>query len=253
METLGFDEYLSGHTDGLQILRYQNAQAYIAHHDYLQVKNSKDDPYDYDSAKAGGNRFATILLYMTDLGEKDGGETVFEEGLRPGFSELPAETRAVQLLRESGDRNLAILEKDSWEETMTAMCRSRLSVQPREGRAVLFYSQLPNGEQDKSVLHGGCPVLNGKCEILVSSFFTPSGLIRCSSIWRPRYKVGGEFVGVEVSNFHLFNGETCIRLNFHFSHVYSPSRYLVRQERGMPLLPIRKYSTAHYLQGQTFM
>lgn len=161
METLGFDEYWPGHTDGLQILRYQNAQAYVAHHDYLRDEKSKDDPYNYDTANAGGNRFATILLYMTDLGENDGGETLFQEGLRPGFSEMPDDRRAVEMLRSSGDPNLAILEKDSWEESMTAMCRSRLAVQPREGRAVLFYSQFPNGVQDKGVLHGGCPVLNG--------------------------------------------------------------------------------------------
>jgi hypothetical protein len=31
--------------------------------------------HDYESGEVGGNRFATILLYMTDLGESDGGET----------------------------------------------------------------------------------------------------------------------------------------------------------------------------------
>lgn len=161
LDTLGFDEYWNSHTDGLQILRYQNNQAYIAHHDYLKTSQVKTDPYDYDTAKKGGNRFATILLYMTDLGEQDGGETLFQKGQRPGFDDMPGNDRALELLRESGDPNLAVLEQGSWEETMTAMCRSRLSIQPREGRAVLFYSQLPNGEQDHSVLHGGCPVLNG--------------------------------------------------------------------------------------------
>lgn len=161
METLGFDEYWKGHTDGLQILRYQNAQAYVAHHDYLKIKQGKTDPYNYDTAGLGGNRFATILLYMTDLGETDGGETLFESALRPGFSELPTQERSLQMLRESNDSNLAVLEKDSWEETMVAMCRSRLAIQPREGRAVLFYSQHATGMQDMSVLHGGCPVLNG--------------------------------------------------------------------------------------------
>ena len=35
---------------------------------------------NYDSAGKGGNRFATILMYMTDLGPDDGGETVFPKG-----------------------------------------------------------------------------------------------------------------------------------------------------------------------------
>ena len=45
---------------------------------------------------------------------------------------------------------------------MVADCRSRLSVTPHAGRAVLFYSQHPNGEEDSSSLHGGCPVLQGE-------------------------------------------------------------------------------------------
>jgi hypothetical protein len=40
--------------------------------------------YDYDSSKKGGNRYATILLYMTDLDEKDGGETVFVDAWPTG-------------------------------------------------------------------------------------------------------------------------------------------------------------------------
>lgn len=43
--------------------------------------------HDYDTAHKGGNRFATILLYMTDLGEKDGGETVFTEARLVGQAE----------------------------------------------------------------------------------------------------------------------------------------------------------------------
>lgn len=43
------------------------------------IEGSKQLSHDYDSSKKGGNRHATILLYMTDMGEKDGGETVFVE------------------------------------------------------------------------------------------------------------------------------------------------------------------------------
>ncbi len=44
---------------------------------------------------------------------------------------------------------------------MVADCRRHFSVKPHVGRAVLFYSQHPNGEEDKMSLHGGCPVLEG--------------------------------------------------------------------------------------------
>lgn len=45
---------------------------------------------------------------------------------------------------------------------MVAACRSRLAIRPRAAQAILFYSQLPNGELDPASLHGGCPVLKGE-------------------------------------------------------------------------------------------
>jgi hypothetical protein len=57
-----------------------------------------------------------------------------------------------------------VLKEGSWEEEMVAKCRSRLAIQPNSARAVLFYSQLPNGEQDPASLHGGCPVLKEGAE-----------------------------------------------------------------------------------------
>ncbi len=47
--------------------------AYIPHYDY--IRKSKSTDFNLDSAGVGGNRFATVLLYMTDLPEKAGGET----------------------------------------------------------------------------------------------------------------------------------------------------------------------------------
>ena len=37
-----------------------------------------------------------------------------------------------------------------------------MAIRSTSGRAVLFYSQLPNGEEDKVSTHGGCPVLSGQ-------------------------------------------------------------------------------------------
>ena len=50
--------------------------------DYMEVDKRLE--HNFDSAGVGGNRFATILLYMTDLGERDGGETVFSKAWPPG-------------------------------------------------------------------------------------------------------------------------------------------------------------------------
>jgi 2OG-Fe(II) oxygenase superfamily. len=161
MEVLGFDEYIESFTDGLQVLRYNQTTAYIPHMDWIDDPHKKE-MHNYDSAGQGTNRFATILLYMSDLGEGDGGETVFKHAWPLDVPEDQRKSRAQALeeLRSSGDASE--LQKDSWQELMVADCRSRLAVRPQSARAVLFYSQHPNGEEDTSSLHGGCPVLHGQ-------------------------------------------------------------------------------------------
>jgi hypothetical protein len=118
----------------------------VPHLDYLDLDEKLE--HDYDSSRKGGNRFATILLYMTDLEEKDGGETVFSEawptyqavedrveintvrlagaGIAPvrccacmnsHYESLsPIAHQALKELRESDQSS--ILEKDSWQEKM---------------------------------------------------------------------------------------------------------------------------------------
>mmetsp|Transcript_3677 Transcript_3677/g.7796 ORF Transcript_3677/g.7796 Transcript_3677/m.7796 type:complete len:714 (+) Transcript_3677:92-2233(+) len=159
MDILGFDEYEESLTDGLQVLRYNKTTGYFPHMDWIDDPRKKEE-HNFDSAGIGSNRFATILLYMSDLEAGDGGETLFSHGWPAG----QAEEEHVQLddaidaLRASGDVE-GILKRDSWEEKMVANCRSRLAVRPHSSRAVLFYSQHPDGSVDQSSLHGGCPVI----------------------------------------------------------------------------------------------
>ena len=89
LEILGYDEYIESHGDGLQILRYNLTTAYIPHLDWIDDPSGKLK-HNYDSAHKGGNRYATILLYMSDLDEDAGGETVFTKGWP---SELAEEDR----------------------------------------------------------------------------------------------------------------------------------------------------------------
>lgn len=140
------------------MLRYNKTTAYIPHLDWIDDPQEKEK-HDYITNKKGTNRFATILLYMSDLDDSDGGETVFAKG----WPDQPEKDRiskndALAALRESGE--VDFLKRDSWQETMVANCRSRLAVRPHNARAVLFYSQHPNGEEDHASLHGGCPVLS---------------------------------------------------------------------------------------------
>jgi hypothetical protein len=82
---LGFDKYEEAHADGLQILRYNLTKAYLSHSDWIDGSDQLE--HDHDSALKGGNRFATILLYMSDLGPNDGGETVFTDAWPVGQAE----------------------------------------------------------------------------------------------------------------------------------------------------------------------
>jgi hypothetical protein len=72
---LGFWNYVDSFTDGLQILRYQPGTAYNEHMDWMQGGQYPD--HDLDATGVGGNRWATILLYLSDLAPDEGGETLF--------------------------------------------------------------------------------------------------------------------------------------------------------------------------------
>merc|ERR1712177_178204 len=54
-----------------------------------------------------------------------------------------------------------IIHKESWVEDMVVTCKTKLSIKPTNSKAVLFYSQYPNGTLDRTSIHGGCPVLDG--------------------------------------------------------------------------------------------
>jgi hypothetical protein len=82
---LGFDQYMEEHADGLQILRYNLTKAYVAHSDWIDGNDKVE--HNHESAGVGGNRFATILLYMSDLGPGEGGETVFTDAWPVGQAE----------------------------------------------------------------------------------------------------------------------------------------------------------------------
>jgi hypothetical protein len=135
--------------------------AYVPHMDY--ISSPKKSIFDYRSQLKGGNRYATVLLYMTDMPENGGGETVFSQAWPTNIdiNERKSQSDALIELRQSGDAKRAGIKENSWEERMVATCRSRMAIRPHSGRAVLFYSQLPNGQQDMMSTHGGCPVLEG--------------------------------------------------------------------------------------------
>lgn len=156
---LGLDEYHESYADGLQVLRYNKTTAYIPHMDWIDDPQKREE-HNYDSSGVGTNRYATILLYMSNI--TDGGETVFKKAWPNDVPQSQRKTRQVSLEEVRRDGTVDLFKRGSWEESMVADCRSRLVIRPYSARAVLFYSQHPNGEEDTSSLHGGCPVLEGE-------------------------------------------------------------------------------------------
>lgn len=104
----------------LQILRYQPGQFYKPHHDYFS---------DEFNIKRGGQRVATVLMYLSE--GMQGGETYF-----PWV----------------GDKNCNCGGEQ----------KKGISVAPRKGDALLFWSQKLDGNIDPATSHGSCPVVAGE-------------------------------------------------------------------------------------------
>ncbi|XP_024974045.1 probable prolyl 4-hydroxylase 10 [Cynara cardunculus var. scolymus] len=111
--------------EGLQILHYEVGQKYEPHYDYF---------LDQCNAKNGGQRMATVLMYLSDV--EEGGETVFP----------------------SAKGNISAV---SWWNQLSECGKDGLSVKPKMGDALLFWSMKPDASLDPSSLHGGCPVIKG--------------------------------------------------------------------------------------------
>ncbi|KAK9270366.1 hypothetical protein L1049_025945 [Liquidambar formosana] len=113
------------HGEGLQVLHYEVGQKYEPHYDYF---------LDEFNTKNGGQRIATVLMYLSDV--EEGGETVFPTA-QANFSAVP------------------------WWNELSDCGKGGLSVKPKMGDALLFWSMRPDATLDPSSLHGGCPVIRG--------------------------------------------------------------------------------------------
>ncbi|CAN6232849.1 unnamed protein product [Urochloa humidicola] len=113
------------HGEGLQVLHYEVGQKYEPHFDYF---------LDEFNTKNGGQRMATLLMYLSDV--EEGGETIFPDA-NVNSSSLP------------------------WYNELSECARRGLSVKPKMGDALLFYSMKPDATLDPLSLHGGCPVIHG--------------------------------------------------------------------------------------------
>ncbi|XP_020113381.1 probable prolyl 4-hydroxylase 3 [Ananas comosus] len=113
------------HGEGLQVLHYEVGQKYEPHFDYF---------LDEFNTKNGGQRMATLLMYLSDV--EEGGETIFPDA-KGNSSSLP------------------------WYDELSECGKRGVAVKPKMGDALLFWSMKPDASLDPLSLHGGCPVIKG--------------------------------------------------------------------------------------------
>lgn len=112
------------HGEAVHVIHYAEGQEYTAHYDYF---------FNEKNMKMGGNRMATVLMYLADT--EEGGETVFPDA--DGFDP-------------------ALLEGD-----FSKCAKGKLAVKPKMGDAILFWDMSPDGVVDPKSLHTACPVIKG--------------------------------------------------------------------------------------------
>ncbi len=96
------------HGEGFQVLRYEFGQEYRPHFDYFQ------DEFNQKREK-GGQRVATVLMYLTDV--EEGGETIFpdaEAGANPGGGDDASSCAAGKLFGDKFRDAFGVDEEDAW-------------------------------------------------------------------------------------------------------------------------------------------
>ena len=119
----------------IQVMRYEAGQEYRSHHDYF---------HDDVNVVNGGQRLATVLMYLSDV--EEGGEAVFPLGTPLGRKKSTNKKRfkeenACELARK-GDPDV-------------------LAVKPRRGDALLFYSAHLNGRDGRGRHCPAVPCVKG--------------------------------------------------------------------------------------------
>jgi len=166
-------EYDDRYFEGMHVIRYEPGQVYQHHYDYFQHTEAHAGKHNFAAGNGGSNRYATLFVYTAT--PEMGGQTYFSEPsgkskrvpthrvLNP---DLPVANSTLETVLDGSPRESWLHHNGSWQRTLARQCFGKrgdgLSVYPKKGEAVLFYSQQPDGNLDRSSLHAGCPVLLGE-------------------------------------------------------------------------------------------
>ncbi|KAG5079104.1 hypothetical protein JHK86_003169 [Glycine max] len=106
----------------LQVLHYQVGEKYVPHHDYFMD--------DINTAN-GGDRIATMLMYLSDV--EEGGETVFPDAKgnfssMPGWNELSAEPTEQKAIIKSLSFSLSFNNTNGESQTVFSAVASQIMV-----------------------------------------------------------------------------------------------------------------------------
>jgi len=109
-----------------QIVRYRNGEEFTWHYDEIPSAQLSN----------GGQRLATLLVYLNDLEKDRGGGTVFRDLTAPVNSNS----------KKGGDSGRGKQIKSS---------TAQLTVRPTKGTALLFFPAYQDGTPDPRTLHKG--------------------------------------------------------------------------------------------------
>ena len=132
-----------------QVVRYRTGEEFSWHYDEIPKTSQLSN---------GGQRLATLLVYLNDLEEDRGGGTVFRD-LTPPTADAAAagssENKGKKSKRSKGN-NTTSNNNDSNNN------KQHLTVRPRTGTALLFFPSYTDGTPDQRTLHKGEVALDTK-------------------------------------------------------------------------------------------